>query len=88
MVLAWASEIDEAKEVDQLKSSVYQGDGHRVDFETLDTKVAAGLMKIMHGDFETRVTMRGEQYQVVHKQMLTGRQIAFLMFQHFQINDM
>ena len=76
------------KKVDQLRSSVYQGDGHHVDFETLDTKVAAGLMKIMHGDFKKRVTMRDEQYQVVHKQMLAGRQIAFLMFQHFQINDM
>ena len=88
VALAWASEIDEAKEVDQLRSSVYQGDGHRVDFETLDTKVAAGLMKIMHGDFKKRVTMRDEQYQVVHKQMLAGRQIAFLMFQHCQINEM
>ena len=45
VVLAWASEIDEAKEVNQLRSSIYQGDGHHVDFETLDTKVAAGLMK-------------------------------------------
>ena len=84
VALAWASEIDEAKEVDQLKSSVYQGDGHHVDFETLDIKVAAGLMKIMHGDFKKRVTMKDEQYQVVRKQMLTGRQIAFIMFQHFQ----
>ena len=32
--------------------------------------------------------MRDEQYRVVPKQMLAGRQIAFLMFQHFQINDM
>ena len=32
--------------------------------------------------------MKDEQYQVVHKQMLVGRQIAFIMFQHFQINDM
>jgi len=59
-----------------------------VDFETLDTKVAAGLMNIIHGDFKKRVTMRDEQYLVVHKQMLTGRQLAFLMFQHFQINEM
>ena len=87
VALAWASEIDEAKEVDQLKSSVYQGDGHHVDFETLDTKVAAGLTNIMHGDFKKRVTMRDDQYQVVHKQMLTGRHIAFIMFHHFQIND-
>ena len=86
--LAWASEIDEAKEVDHLNSSVYQGDGHHVDFETLGTKVAAALMKITHGGFKQRVTMKDEQYQVVHKQMLTGRQIAFIMFQHFQINDM
>ena len=56
--------------------------------KTLDAKVAAGLMKIMHGDLKKRVTMRDEQYQVAHKQMLTGSQIAFLMFQHFQINDM
>ena len=41
----------------------------------------------MHGDFK-KVTVRDEQYQVIHKRMLTGRQIAFLMFQHFHINDM
>ena len=59
-----------------------------MDYETLETKVAAGLMQIMHGDFKKRVTMRDEQYQVVHKQMLTGRQLEFLMFQHFQTNEM
>ena len=52
VALAWASEVDEAKEVDQLRSSVYQGDGHHANFETLGTKVAAGLVKIMHEDFE------------------------------------
>ena len=45
-------------------------------------------MKIMYGDFKKRVTMRDEQYQVMHKQMLAGRQLAFLIFQHFQIDEM
>ena len=45
-------------------------------------------MKVMHGYFKKRITMRDEQHQVLHKKMLTGRQIAFLMFQHFQIADL
>ena len=59
-----------------------------IDLETLDTNVAAGLMKVMHGDFKKRITMRDEQHQVLHKKMLTGRHIAFLMFKHFQIADL
>ena len=32
--------------------------------------------------------MRDEQHQVLHKRMITGRQLAFLMFQHFQTADL
>ena len=88
VALAWASEIDEGTSVDQFRSSVYSSDGLVVDFETLDTKVATGLMKIMHGDFKKRITMKDEEHQMIHKKMLNGRQIAWLMFQHFRINDM
>ena len=65
--LAWASDIDEATHVGQLRTSVYSQDGMCIDFETLDTKVAAGLMKVMHGDAKKRITMRDEQHQVLHK---------------------
>ena len=34
------------------------------------------------------ITMKGEDHQMIHKKMLNGRQIAWLMFQHFRINDM
>ena len=88
LALAWASEIDVATDVDQLRTSVYNQDGVSIDFETLDTKVAAGLMKVMQGDFKKRITMRDEQHQVLHKDMLTGRHIASLMFQHFHIADL
>ena len=67
---------------------MYTKDGQVIDFETLDTKIAAGLMRVMHGDFKKRITMREEQHQMLHKRMLTGRQIVFLMFQHFQIADL
>ena len=36
--------------VGQLLTSPYQGDGHQVDFDTFDTKVVAGLVKVMHGE--------------------------------------
>ena len=45
VALAWASEIDEGTSIDQFRSSVYTGEGVVVDFETLDTKLVAGLMK-------------------------------------------
>ena len=53
--------------MDQFRSSTYTSDGLVVDFETLDTKVAAGLMKIMHGDFKKRITMKDEEHQMIHK---------------------
>ena len=88
VALAWASEIDEGTSIDQFRSSVYTGEGLVVDVETLDTKVAAGLTKIMHGDFTKRVTMNDEGHHIIRKKMLNGRQIACLMFQHFRINAM
>merc|ERR1712079_672452 len=88
VALAWASEIDEVTSVDQFRSSTYTSEGLVVDFETLDTKVAAGLMKITHGDFKKRITKKDEEHQIVHKKMLNGRPIAWLTFQHFKINDM
>ena len=70
VALAWASEIDEATNVDRLRTSVYSKDGQLIDFETLDTKVAAGLLEVMHGDFKKRITMRDEQHQMMHKKCL------------------
>ena len=86
--LEWISEIDEATSIDQLSSSVFVHKGSSINFETLDSKVAAGIMSIMHGDLKRRISMRDELHQIMHKRMLTGRQVAFLMFQHFQICDM
>ena len=62
VALAWASEIDEGTIMDQFRSSVYSGEGLVVDCETLDTKVAAGLMKTMHGDFKKMITMNDEAH--------------------------
>ena len=87
IALSWLAEIEEANSIKQLQTSMYSHAGTIINFETLDMNIAAGLMRGMHGDFKKRVTMRDEQHHMIRKKMLTGRQIAFLMFQHFQISD-
>ena len=88
IALSWVAEIEEARTIEQLHSSIYLHEGTMINFETLDMKIAAGIMKVMHGDFKKRVTMKDEQHQMQRKKMLTGRQVAFMMFQHFQLNDL
>ena len=55
--LKWAMAIEEATHINQLSSSIWQDEKGTVDFETLDFKIAAGLMKIMQGDFKKRTAM-------------------------------
>ena len=57
------------------------------DFETLDCKIARGLSKILNGDFEKRVLIEEDISQEKSRQSLTGRQIAWMIYDHFKLTD-
>ena len=87
--LKWAIEVEEATSLEQLASSLYRDEhGTVVDFETLDFKIASGLMKVMQGDFKKRISMDDEEHQLRFGRMLTGRQIWWKIFQHFKISEL
>ena len=74
----WITEIEEALSVEDLQIS---GSG----WETLDAKIAAGLAKIISGEFQRQIQMMEEE-AALQKKMIKGRQIAFLIYHHFKIS--
>ena len=55
------------------------------NFLTLDFKIAAGLSKIIKGEFKRRVQLVEEQANNKNR-MLTGRQIAWMIYNHLVTN--
>ena len=83
--MAWMKEIEEKKDFKALSSSI-SNSGY--NFESLDFKIATGLWKILNGDFQKKL-MNEER---AHRQadphfMMTGRQLAFRIFEHFKLPE-
>ena len=56
------------------------------DFETLNAKIASGLMEVIHGEFLRQMNVLEEKYAQEGK-MINGRQIAFKIYNHFRISE-
>ena len=56
----------------------------RMSFETVDSKSATGLMKIMNSDLPRKVQVAEE---LQNPPVPTGRQSAFMIYAFFKIND-
>ena len=78
LAFTWINEVDRATDLTQLVDS-----GH---FETLDFKIAAGLNDIMHGEFARKITLIKEKASF-HDEMINGRQMAFIIYQHMRTNS-
>ena len=76
----WIGEIEKATSIDDLKTVP----GNY--FETLDAKVATGLMDILHGEFLRKMTVLEEQYSN-KGEMLNGRQIAFEIYKYYRLSE-
>ena len=55
-------------------------------FEELDAKLSNELDKIMQGDFKKRIQVKETEYSK-RGEMLTGRQITWLLYDYFKISD-
>ena len=81
--MMWIKEIEEVTDIQSLNPATSRY-GHK--FESLDMKIATGLWKILHGDFEKKLQIEERilQQSTPHA-MLTGRQVAYRIFKHFSL---
>jgi hypothetical protein len=77
LCFAWISKVDDEniKGIEDLED-----DG---EFESVNTKLAAGLHRIFHGEFHRKVNILEDKAEKLNK-MLNGRQLTWLMYQHFK----
>ena len=80
-------EIEKAKTKEELSTSMSTTGVTSHDFETLDSKIARALTKILNGDFKKRVLIEEDKSQGTYHQMLTGRQIAHMIYEFFRLTD-
>ncbi len=77
LCFAWISKVDDEniKGIEDLEDDD--------DFESLNTKLAASLHRIFHGEFHRKINVLEDKAEKLNK-MLNGRQLTWLMYQHFK----
>ena len=83
--LCWIKEVEMVDSVDELKSSSSTKGIRMPDFEVLDAGIASALKRIIHNShFKGRVSLE-EQKAQKQDSFLRGRQIAYLIYDHFRV---
>ena len=83
--MLWIKEVEIADSVDDLRSSLSVRGIRMPDFEVLDAKIASALNRIIHNShFKRRVSLE-EQKAQKEDRFLRGRQIAYLIYEYFQV---
>ena len=83
--MLWIKEVELVDSVEDLKSSLYERGIRMPDFEVLDARIASALNRIIHNShFEKRVSLE-EQKSPKEDRFLRGRQIAYLIYEYFQV---
>ena len=83
----WLAEFDQAKSMQDLYDVGFVFGSTRMSFDTLQSQIANGLMKIMNLECKRKVQVAQELQEKKNLPMLTGRQFAFMINVHFKIND-
>ena len=87
MVFEWISPTEEAKGIYELDE---KGTEECVDFESVNSKMAGGLYKILDQSGNVRKEVRIQEEKLSQhypKRMLNGRQVFFMMVEHFKTNE-
>ena len=83
--MQWIKEVELVDSVDELKSSSSTRGISMPNFEVLDARVASALNKIIHNSqFKRRISLE-EQKAQRQDRFLRGRQIAYLIYDHFRV---
>ena len=83
--MLWIKEVEIVDSVNDLRSSLSVRRIRMPDFEVLDAAIASALNRIVHNShFKRRITLEEQKAQ---KQdcFLRGRQIAYLIYDHFRV---
>ena len=72
--------------VDDLRSSSSTRGISMPNFEVLDARIASALNKIIHNShFKRRISLEKQKAQKQEDPFLRGRQIAYLIYDHFRV---
>ena len=83
--MLWIKEVEMVDSVDDLKSSRSIRGTPGPDFELLDARIASALNRIIHNThFKSRISLE-EQKAQKEDRFLRGRQIAYLIYEYFQV---
>ena len=83
--MQWIKEVELVDSVDELRSSSSTRGISMPNFEVLDARIASGLNKIIHNSqFRRRISLE-EQKAQKEDRFLRGRQIAYLIYDHFRV---
>ena len=83
--MQWIKEVELVDSVDELRSSTSTRGISIPNFEVLDARIASALNKIIHNSlFKRRISLE-EQKAQKQDRFLRGRQIAYLIYDHFRV---
>ena len=83
--MLWIKEVELVDSVDDLRSSLSATGTQKPDFEVLDAKIASALNRIIHNShFKRRINLE-EQKAQKEDRFLRGRQVAYLIYEYFQV---
>ena len=83
--MQWIKEVELVDSVDDLKSSSSTRGISMPNFEVLDARIASALNKIIHNSHFKRKISLEEQKAQKEDRFLRGRQIAYLIYDHFRV---
>ena len=83
--MQWIKEVELVDSVDEFKKFVIYSFFSMPNFEVLDARIASALNKIIHNSkFKRRISLE-EQKAQKEDRFLRGRQIAYLIYDHFRV---
>ena len=83
--MQWIKELELDDSVDELRSSSSTRSISMPNFEVLDARIASALNKIFHNSkFKRRISLE-EQKTQKQDSFFRGRQIAYLIYDHFRV---
>ena len=83
--MQWIKEVVMVDSVDDLKSSSSIRGISMPNFEVLNARIASALNKIIHNShFKRRISLEEQKAQKLDR-FLRGRQIAYLIYEYFQV---
>ena len=83
--MQWIKEVELVDSVDELRSSSSTRGISMPNFEVLDAWIASAMNKIIHNSqFKRRISLEEQQAQK-QDSFLRGRQIAYLIYDHFRV---